>query len=113
MHIPRCSSPAARLPYLQGTELVDWRPRVLFDILSDALVRHREADRRHEKIFSTIARDLADRDPGMKRALADAVKNANSLKNTTDIIQQWRKLLMEPLKKFPASSVLRACLSRH
>jgi hypothetical protein len=67
--------------------------------------QHREADRRHEKIFSTIARDLADRDPGMKRALADAVKNANSLKNTTDIIQQWRKLLMEPLKKFPASSV--------
>src|ERR1700692_4796052 len=36
--------------------------------------RHREADRRHEKIFSAIARDLADRDPGMKRALADAVK---------------------------------------
>ncbi|KAG1819391.1 hypothetical protein DFJ58DRAFT_739431 [Suillus subalutaceus] len=34
--------------------------------------RRREADRRHEKIFSTIARDLADRDPGMKRALADA-----------------------------------------
>jgi hypothetical protein len=67
--------------------------------------RHREADRRHEKIFSTIARDLADCDPGMKRALADAVKDANSLKNTSDIIQQWRRLLMEPLKKFSASSV--------
>ncbi|KAG1813769.1 hypothetical protein DFJ58DRAFT_892070 [Suillus subalutaceus] len=67
--------------------------------------RHREADRRHEKIFSTIARDLADCDPGMKRALADAVKDANSLKNTTDIIQQWRKLLMQPLKKFSPSSV--------
>jgi hypothetical protein len=66
--------------------------------------RHREADRRHEKIFSTIARDLADRDPGMKRALADAVKDDTSLKNTTDIIQQWRKLLVEPLKKFSASS---------
>ncbi|KAG2113852.1 uncharacterized protein F5147DRAFT_787911 [Suillus discolor] len=67
--------------------------------------RHGEADRRHEKIFSTIARDLADRDPGMKRALANAVKNATSLKNTKDIIQQWRKLLMEPLKKFPGSCV--------
>ncbi|KAG2112309.1 uncharacterized protein F5147DRAFT_684598, partial [Suillus discolor] len=67
--------------------------------------RHREADRRHEKIFSTIARDLADRDLGMKRALADAVKNANSLKNTTNIFQQWHKLLTEPLKKFSASSV--------
>ncbi|KAG1880417.1 hypothetical protein C8R48DRAFT_795856 [Suillus tomentosus] len=31
--------------------------------------RHREADRRHKKIFPTIARDLADRDPGMKRYL--------------------------------------------
>ncbi|KAG1901401.1 uncharacterized protein F5891DRAFT_254157 [Suillus fuscotomentosus] len=67
--------------------------------------RRREADRRHEKIFSTIARDLADRDSGMKRALADAVKDAHSLKNTTDIIQQWRDLFMKPLKKFSASSV--------
>jgi hypothetical protein len=66
--------------------------------------RQEEADRRHEKIFSTIARDLADRDPGMKRALADAVKGDISLKNTPDIIQQWCKLLMQPLKKFSASS---------
>ncbi|KIK32409.1 hypothetical protein CY34DRAFT_19067 [Suillus luteus UH-Slu-Lm8-n1] len=66
--------------------------------------RQEEADRRHEKIFSTIARDLADRDPGMKRALADAVKGDISLKNTPDIIQQWRKLLMEPLNKLSASS---------
>ncbi|KAG2118697.1 uncharacterized protein F5147DRAFT_832558 [Suillus discolor] len=62
--------------------------------------RNREA-----LIFSTIARDLADRDLGMKRALADAVKDAHSLKNTTDIIQQWRDLFMKPLKKFSASSV--------
>jgi hypothetical protein len=61
--------------------------------------RQREADRRHEKIFSTIARDLADRDPGMRRALADAVQAASSLKKTPDIIQQWQKLLIEPLKK--------------
>ncbi|KIK33197.1 hypothetical protein CY34DRAFT_66416, partial [Suillus luteus UH-Slu-Lm8-n1] len=66
--------------------------------------RQEEADRRHEKIFSTIARDLADRDPGMKRALADAVKGDTSLKNTPDIIQQWRKLLVEPLNKLSASS---------
>ncbi|KAG1902624.1 uncharacterized protein F5891DRAFT_1215023 [Suillus fuscotomentosus] len=66
---------------------------------------HREADCRHEKIFSTIARDLADHDPGMKRVLANAVKNMTSLKNTTDIVQQWCKLLMETLKKFPGSSV--------
>jgi hypothetical protein len=67
--------------------------------------RLREADRLHEKIFSTIACDLADGDPGVKRALANVVKNSTSLKNTTDISQQWRKLIMEPLKKFSASSV--------
>jgi adenylylsulfate kinase-like enzyme len=52
-----------------------------------------EADKRHEKVFSTIARDLADRDPEMRRTLALTVEHANALKNTTDIIQQWRKCL--------------------
>ncbi|KIK42083.1 hypothetical protein CY34DRAFT_12587 [Suillus luteus UH-Slu-Lm8-n1] len=66
--------------------------------------RQREADRRHEKIFSTIARDLADRDPEMRRALADAVKTASSLKKTADIAQQWQKLLIEPLEKSSRSS---------
>jgi hypothetical protein len=67
--------------------------------------RHREADRRHEKVFSTIARDLADRDPGMKRALADAVQAESALKNTVDIVQQWQKLLMGPIGKLSASNV--------
>ncbi|KIK32138.1 hypothetical protein CY34DRAFT_182822, partial [Suillus luteus UH-Slu-Lm8-n1] len=66
--------------------------------------RQREADRRHEKIFSTIARDLADRDPEMRRALADTVKTASSLKKTADIAQQWQKLLIEPLEKSSRSS---------
>ncbi|KAG2369752.1 hypothetical protein BDR07DRAFT_1604574 [Suillus spraguei] len=66
--------------------------------------RDLKAEKRHEKVFSTIARDLADRDAEMRRTLADTVKNANVLKNTTDIVQQWRKLLMEPLKKLSESS---------
>jgi hypothetical protein len=66
--------------------------------------RQREADRRHEKIFSTIARDLADRDLEMRRALADAVQAASSLKKTADIIQQWQKLLVKPLAKSSGSS---------
>jgi hypothetical protein len=65
----------------------------------------READRRHEKIFSTIARDLADRDSGMRRALADTVQHASALKTTADIVQQWQKLLMEPLQKLSESTV--------
>jgi hypothetical protein len=67
--------------------------------------RDLKTDERHKKIFSTIARDLADRDPEIKRALAKAVENANALKNTADITQQWRKLFMEPLKKFSWSTV--------
>jgi cell fate (sporulation/competence/biofilm development) regulator YmcA (YheA/YmcA/DUF963 family) len=61
--------------------------------------RDLKADKCHEKVFSTIARDLSDRDPEMRQTLAHAVEHANSLKNTTDVIQQWRKLFMEPLKK--------------
>jgi hypothetical protein len=66
--------------------------------------RQREADRHHEKIFSTIARDLADRDPGMRRALADAVQAASSLKKTAVIVRQWQKLLIEPLRKSSGST---------
>lgn len=64
----------------------------------------RNSDHRHDKVFSTIARDFADRNPEMRRALADAVQNANALKTTVDIIQQWQKLLMEPLGKLPEST---------
>jgi hypothetical protein len=64
-----------------------------------------KTEKRHEKVFSTIARDLADHDPEMRRALADAVKNSTSLKNSKDILQQWEKLLMEPLKKFSRLNV--------
>jgi len=67
--------------------------------------RNREAAKRREEIFATIARDLADRDPEMRRTLANAVEHANVLKNTKDVTQQWHKLLMEPLKKFSGSSV--------
>jgi hypothetical protein len=62
-------------------------------------------EKRHEKVFSTIARDLAGHDPEMRRALADAVRDSPSLKNTKDILQQWEKLLVEPLKKSSRSSV--------
>ncbi|KAG1901684.1 uncharacterized protein F5891DRAFT_1107771 [Suillus fuscotomentosus] len=64
-----------------------------------------QTDKRHEKVFSTIARDLADRDPEMRHALANVVERANALKSTTDIVQQWRKLLIESLKKSSGSSV--------
>ena len=58
--------------------------------------RTREADRRHEKIFTTVARDLADRDPIMRRALAHAVRD-NEIRHTKDITRQWQELILGPV----------------
>jgi hypothetical protein len=58
--------------------------------------RTREAEQRHEKIFTTIARDLADRDPIMWRALASAARD-NELRHTKDITRQWKKFILGPV----------------
>jgi len=46
----------------------------------------RLAERRHEKIFSTIAQDLANRDMSLRRQLTAVVRGNAALKNTTDIL---------------------------
>ncbi|KIO04629.1 hypothetical protein M404DRAFT_26080 [Pisolithus tinctorius Marx 270] len=56
-----------------------------------------QAEHLEEKIFRTIACDLAERDPAFRRALADALATDDSLKTTTDVATQWRKLILEPL----------------
>ena len=61
--------------------------------------RDRQTERRHEKMLSTIARDLANRDPAFRRALAKVIEEDNTLKTTPDVMQQWEKLLAEPLSK--------------
>ncbi|KAG2747110.1 WD40 repeat-like protein [Suillus brevipes Sb2] len=61
--------------------------------------RTREAERRHEKIFTTIARDLADCDITMRGALARAVHDDNELKHTIDISRQWQKLVVGPVRE--------------
>lgn len=55
----------------------------------------RGADRRHEKIFTTIARDLADCDPTMRRALARV--DRNDLRHNTDFATQWQELIVGPI----------------
>jgi phenylacetate-coenzyme A ligase PaaK-like adenylate-forming protein len=40
----------------------------------------------------------------MRQALSDAVQVTSSLKKTTDIIQQWQKLLVRPLGKSSGST---------
>ncbi|KAF8962292.1 hypothetical protein BDZ97DRAFT_1702551 [Flammula alnicola] len=67
--------------------------------------RNRGGDLRHEKIFTTIALDLADRDEQIRHALADAVRRATVLKNTTDITQQWKELVVKPAQQLSDAMV--------
>ena len=60
--------------------------------------RSRMADRRHEKVFSTIAQDLANRDTSLRRQLTTVVHGNAALKNTTDILQQWEELIVNPAR---------------
>ena len=59
------------------------------------------AERRHEKVFSTMAHDLASQYPGVKQRLAATIRDRNWLKQTTDIIQQWESLLIKPSAQLP------------
>ena len=61
--------------------------------------RDRQAECREEKMFTTISRDLADRDPAFRRALANVFTNNRSLMATPDVIQQWEKLVLAPLSQ--------------
>ena len=59
--------------------------------------RTQEAQRRHEKMFTTIARDLSDRDPILRGALARAVRDDTELRHSKDVIRQWRQLILGPV----------------
>ena len=63
------------------------------------------ADQHNKKIFRTIARDLADCNKQMRRVLASAIHQDTSLKYTTDILQQWKELIMKTAKKFSETMV--------
>jgi predicted kinase len=60
--------------------------------------RNRATDRRHEKIFATIAQDLADCHPQFRKALAAAVHHKMSLRSTADVLRQWQELIVQPAK---------------
>jgi len=58
--------------------------------------RTRKAEQRHEKIFTTIARDLAERDPIIRRTLASAAHD-NELRHTKDTARQWKNFILGPV----------------
>ena len=67
--------------------------------------RNEMAEQRDKNIFTTIARDLADRDKQIRRELVAAVHLDTSLKNTTDILQQWKELIMKPAQTLSEAMV--------
>ncbi|KIL54132.1 hypothetical protein M378DRAFT_1061937 [Amanita muscaria Koide BX008] len=58
---------------------------------------NRQATTRHERLFPTIALDLAARIPALKVSLNKLITSQPALATTADVTQQWRKLLQEPL----------------
>jgi len=66
--------------------------------------RVRQHEGLHMKLFPTIARDLADRDLRFRRLLSEVITNNRSLRDTTDVAEQWQKLIVEPLSRLEGSS---------
>ncbi|PPQ90302.1 hypothetical protein CVT25_013271 [Psilocybe cyanescens] len=62
--------------------------------------RNEMAQERHKKIFTTISRDIAEHNKEIRTELAAAVHRDMSLKNTSDILQQWKELILKPAEKF-------------
>ncbi|KIL63115.1 hypothetical protein M378DRAFT_55838, partial [Amanita muscaria Koide BX008] len=62
---------------------------------------NRQATTRHERLFPTIALDLAARIPALKNSLNKLITSQPALATTADVTQQWRKLLQEPLTNIP------------
>ncbi|GJJ10744.1 hypothetical protein Clacol_004971 [Clathrus columnatus] len=60
--------------------------------------RNQSLDGRRDKIFPTIARDLADLDSQIKHELAKVIKNETSLRKTPDLQLEWDKFIHEPLR---------------
>ena len=67
--------------------------------------RNKLAEERDKRIFTTIARDFADQDSHIRNALADVIRPDASLKNTMDIVQQWKGMVLKPARKLSEGMV--------
>ena len=66
--------------------------------------RVRQAEELHTKLFPTIARDLADHDLRLRTLLAEMIAKNHSLRDTTDIAEQWEKFIVQPLSQLQGFS---------
>ena len=63
--------------------------------------RVRQQEGLHMKLFPTIARGLADRDIRFRLILAGVIANNHALRETEDIEEQWKRLIIGPLSELP------------
>ncbi|KIL60189.1 hypothetical protein M378DRAFT_14351 [Amanita muscaria Koide BX008] len=61
--------------------------------------------KRYTKLFTTISRDLAGQNFRFKQALASIVARDPSIGTTVDVVQQWERLVMEPISVISGSIV--------
>jgi hypothetical protein len=54
-----------------------------------------------DNVFSTIARDIADQNPEIKKKLWSTVKGNRSLRKTTNVREQFIQFILEPAKDLP------------
>ncbi|KIO00851.1 hypothetical protein M404DRAFT_753719, partial [Pisolithus tinctorius Marx 270] len=107
--ITTCDVNAPRILWLQGQAgrgksaiahtIASWIEDVGAPGACFCFARDRQAERREERVLTTIARDLADRDQAFRRALSNVVSNNHALKTTCDVVQQWKRFILEPLSK--------------
>jgi Cdc6-like AAA superfamily ATPase len=64
-----------------------------------AFLRKEQSKDEAYRLFTTLARDLSDRNPAFKLALGKVLKNNSSLCGTRDYHTLFEWLLLEPLKK--------------
>ncbi|EJF58651.1 hypothetical protein DICSQDRAFT_23971, partial [Dichomitus squalens LYAD-421 SS1] len=60
-----------------------------------------QAERPPNRVFRTIARDLANWNPTFRHALANVLRDQSDLAGSVDITKQWEGLVLRPLKTVP------------
>ena len=65
--------------------------------------RVRQHEQLHIKLFPTVALDLADRDIRLRPLLVEVTTKNHSVRDTANVVAQWKKLILEPLSQLKGS----------
>jgi hypothetical protein len=68
--------------------------------LGSSFFNRNEADKsRVDNVFTNIARDVADENPEIREILCSTIKNSWRLRMTTDVREQFIRLILDPAKQ--------------